>query len=274
MDTPVQDNNSGDGSPGTPPPPPYSPVTPVLSHSSLAAPPDRVAPLATPSTPMLDSGMNNNGEAAHGENTMRPPVFVPEPAPVPISESDNADAIALRSAISILHIQKQQSLQDIRALDKMKNAAAAHPEEFVKQLAAGKLSTADSRELLSFTPEPTSQDTGQQDEMEVSHSDTEASDSRQQSSETQEVDFGKIPKPQNIVRMPPVNWAKYHIVGEPLDKLAEEQRRRPTAGEPRRDPPGETQRTPEHFIAAPYRPFVDKLDPPMRTRSSSKGKKT
>lgn len=270
MDTPVQDNNRGDGPPGTPPQPPYSPVTPVLSHSALI-PSDRIAPLTASSTSMFDASTSNAGDAG-GAESMRPPAFMPEPPPVPISESENPDAIALRSAISILQIQKQQSLRDIRTLDTMKKTAAAHPEEFVKQLTEGKLSAPDSGELLSFTSEEASQDEDDKgNEMEVDHDSAETSDPQKQESETQ-IDFGKIPKPQNVVRMPPINWAKYHIVGEPLDKLAEEQRRRPSSGEPRRDPPGESQRAPEHFIAAPYRPFVDKLEPPMRTRSSNKGK--
>lgn len=216
--------------------------------------------------------MNNNGGSVCEGNNVKPPAFIPEPAPVPISESDNPDAIALRSAISILHIQKQQSLRDIRTLDKMKKAAAAHPEEFVKQLAAGKLNTPDPGELISFTSGATSEDATAQDEMEINHDDTKVSDSQHQESNAQ-VEFGKIPKPQNIARMPPINWAKYHIVGEPLDKLADEQRRRPAPGDPRRDVSSESQRAPEHFIAAPYRPFVDKLEPPMRTRSVNKGKK-
>ncbi|KAK2764539.1 hypothetical protein FQN54_009234 [Arachnomyces sp. PD_36] len=271
MDTPNQDNNRGDGPPGTPPQPPYSPVTPILSTSALIPPPDSVVPLPTASTSMFDTSTNNGGGGGDRAGDMGPPVFMQEPAPVPISESENPDAIALRSAISILQIQKQQSLRDIRTLDQMKKTAAAHPEEFVKQLTAGKLSSPDSGELLSFTPESTAQNAESEDAMETDDDKAETGGPQQPASEAQ-VDFGKIPKPQNVVRMPPINWAKYHIVGEPLDKLAEEQRRRPSPGEPRRDLPGESQRAPEHFIAAPYRPFVDKIEPPMRTRSSNKGK--
>ena len=81
--------------------------------------------------------------------------------------------------------------------------------------------------------------------------------------------LGKIPKPQNIVRMPAINWAKYHIVGEPLDKMHEEQRLRPTLGEPRHDTPSaaSTSRSPEHTLAAPYRPFVDKIEPSVKSRN-------
>ena len=42
--------------------------------------------------------------------------------------------------------------------------------------------------------------------------------------------FPPIPLPQNIVRCPPVNWAKYHVIGESLDKLHAEQQNRPSQG--------------------------------------------
>ena len=74
----------------------------------------------------------------------------------------------------------------------------------------------------------------------------------------------EIPGSQNVVRMPPVNWAQYHIVGESLDKLHEEQRRRPVGGdvigeEDLRPREGGRERGEEHVIARPYDPFVDKL---------------
>ena len=75
----------------------------------------------------------------------------------------------------------------------------------------------------------------------------------------------EIPGSQNVVRMPPVNWAQYHIVGESLDKLHEEQRRRPVGGdiigEELRPREGGRARGEEHVIARPYDPFVDKLAP-------------
>ena len=46
------------------------------------------------------------------------------------------------------------------------------------------------------------------------------------------VDLKSLPKPQNVVRMPHINWNKYAIVGEGLEKLHAEQIRRPPVGEP------------------------------------------
>ena len=74
----------------------------------------------------------------------------------------------------------------------------------------------------------------------------------------------KIPKPQNVVRMPPINWAKYQIVGEPLDKMHEEQLHRPSCGRPR---------PPEYVLASPYRPLVDELDT-VPAKGKGRGGKT
>ncbi|KAL9067567.1 MAG: hypothetical protein Q9157_006771, partial [Trypethelium eluteriae] len=82
--------------------------------------------------------------------------------------------------------------------------------------------------------------------------------------------FPKLPGMQNIFRCPPVNWAKYHVVGESLDKLHEEQMKRPNEGEPTFDP-GVAQgsgsivkgqvdhlgRAPESVVAKPYSMFDD-----------------
>ncbi|KAH8692033.1 hypothetical protein BGW36DRAFT_386856 [Talaromyces proteolyticus] len=256
---------------GTPERPPYSPVTPVLSH--LTPIPDGAAII--PPGPELSqthpgiayqNGMhpiNRVYDGVQHDNFARVPVR-PEPSPVPISESDNPDVIALRSAISILQVQKQRALNDIKALDQMKSAAAADPEGFAQELIAGRLAPQDQRDFLVDTSLPA--------EEEVEESDSSGNEEGRNTSSAKSLDekFGKIPTPQNVVRMPPINWAKYHIVGEPLDRMHEEQRNRPLSGEPRQDP---NQRAPEHMIAAPYRPLTDKLDSPAKSRSTKKDKK-
>lgn len=176
---------------------------------------------------------------------------------MPISESENPDAIALRSAISILQLQKQQGLRDIHALDRMKEAAAADPEGFARELAAGRLRTEDRRAVIQFSDEDV-MDTGEDNKEGATH----AADNESPASK-----FGRIPPPQNVVRMPPINWAKYQVIGEPLDRMHEEQRRRPYSGEPRREP------APEHVLASPYRPLVDQLETPARLGRPSKTKK-
>jgi hypothetical protein len=159
-------------------------------------------------------------------------------------------------------MQRQKALRDIRTLDDLKKEAAHDPEGFSRELAAGKLKsgTRTGDILRSGTTLPVG---SQQQE------DGEAQDESSRST------FGKIPEPQNIVRMPAINWTKYHVVGDALDRLHEDQKRRPTPGEPRRDAPTPTPpptRSEEHFVAAPYRPFVDKLEPRTPARNPSKPK--
>ncbi|KAB8273252.1 hypothetical protein BDV30DRAFT_238680 [Aspergillus minisclerotigenes] len=255
---PTQDNESNPNDrPGTPPRPPYSPVTPVFAHlapvqnasTSNGAPSHPIVPPASSPSPTSRTG----GATASLPTT--PAVFAPEPVAVPISESENPDAIALRSTISILQLQKQQSLRDIRTLERLKQAAAADPEGFARELAAGNLTAKDPGGFVNFT-----------------HDEEDEDDEMRDSKEGGALGLGTIPTPQNVVRMPPINWNKYQIVGEPLDRMHEDQRRRPSPGEPRREEPA--QRAPEHVLASPYRPLVDKLESPDKVKGASKNKKT
>ena len=68
--------------------------------------------------------------------------------------------------------------------------------------------------------------------------------------------LGPLPSSQNVVRMPPINWSKYHIVGESLDRLHEQQQQRPSPGQPRID---DELKPREHVIAAPFDPWKDKI---------------
>ena len=233
-----QDHNSH---PPSPTAPPYSPITPVMSSSTI-------------------NGNSNDYQSA-------PPPTTPQPPPLlPFSESDNSDAIALRSAISILQIQRQQSLRDLKTLEQLKKAAVADPETFAADVASGRLKTASANGPLAG-PNVGKEHKGFADDFQDSALDSDEEDER--SSQTASK-FGSVPGPQNIVRSPPINWAKYHIVGESLDKLHEEQRARPKPGQPRRD--DDSLRAPKHVIAAPYSPWTDKLTDtsPMRTRSLAK----
>lgn len=60
--------------------------------------------------------------------------------------------------------------------------------------------------------------------------------------------FPPIPEPQEVVRCPPIEWAKYNIVGESLDKLHRQQQLHPgNEGANGRD----------STVAARYDPFLD-----------------
>jgi hypothetical protein len=150
-------------------------------------------------------------------------------------------------------MQKQQSLRDIQALDRLKESAAADPERFAHQLAAGTLKTEDHGTVIQFSANAATDD----EDEEAGPKPTNLSPAS---------NFGHIPIPQNVVRMPPINWGKYQVVGESLDRMHEEQLQRPSPGEP-------GQRAPEHLLASPYRPLVDQLGTPKPGRPS-KAKKT
>ena len=76
-------------------------------------------------------------------------------------------------------------------------------------------------------------------------------------------DFGQMPAPLNVIRCPPVNWAKYHIAGEVLDQLHEQQRRLPDSG-----PVSQTLPSRPQAIAAPYSPWHDKVVETFKAKSS------
>ncbi|KIW14729.1 hypothetical protein PV08_07513 [Exophiala spinifera] len=195
--------------------PSYSPVTPTLSHSDLPNPDD------TPET--LPQWLDD------------------EPESLPVSLDDNPDAIALRSALSVLQIQRQRALQDMRDLEKLKNAALEDPEQFIKDLVEHKLVPSTQDEIGMV---------GDDDLTEGTAKDTSK--------------FGKLPSAQQVFRTPPIEWAKYHIVGEPLDRMHEVQQHYPGYTEETHD--GGNRPVPQ-TIAAPYRPFVDK---PERAQSTKK----
>lgn len=190
---------------GSPARPSYSPVTPTLAQSQL--PP---------------------GDA--------PEQWLDEPEPLPVSLEDNPDAIALRATLSLLQMQRQQSLRDIRDLDRTKQKALKDPKSFVDDLKAGKLQK----------PKPT----------QISFDDAEESDEDVKNPEGSSR-YGQLPNPQEVVRCPPIEWSKYHIVGQSLDTLHEIQQRYPGITE---ETLVEGVQPQSHEIAAPYRPFIDKLE--------------
>ncbi|EXJ57761.1 uncharacterized protein A1O5_12319 [Cladophialophora psammophila CBS 110553] len=201
-------------------------------------------PSYSPVTPTL-----SHASLASHEGTgvdLPPTQWIDEPPePLPVSLDDNPDAMALRATLSILQIQRQQALRDMQELDKMKRAALEDPEQFVKDLQTGKLSRPPSGiEVDELEP--------------VLAEDKETDVSK----------FGHFPKAQNVVRTPPVEWAKYRIAGEPLDRIHKIQQKYPGATEESLET---LDRPQPHTIAAPYRPFVDRLDeirPPPNPRTS------
>ncbi|KAH5176935.1 hypothetical protein HBI69_203810 [Parastagonospora nodorum] len=225
---------------------------------SESASPNR--PPVSPITPRASVAQLATVERTEEPRPAPPPVatFTQQPASVAISESDNPDVIALRSAISLLQLQREKSKRDLKALAELKTVAVADPQGFVQSIQQNRAQAAQSyNDILTPTL------AGLADSVSAAQGNANANagpDTRKDSADVGAPaagapKFPAIPQAQNIVRCPPINWEKYHIVGEPLDKLHEEQKKWPGQPEPPRTQAGA--RAPPHSIAAPYSPFTD-----------------
>lgn len=178
------------------------------------------------------------------------------PAPTPIDFEENPDVLALKSAISILQVQKVRATQDIQTLSKVKAEALREPDEFLRDLANGKVKSKgpglDVR-LSTSADAPDGEETSEAGR--VDH-------------QTQERSWSALPKPQNIVRCPPINWSQYAVVGESLDKLHYEQVQSPAQGAPAtfgaggayQFSAGSGRQEKYPGVAAPYAPTKDQID--------------
>jgi murein DD-endopeptidase MepM/ murein hydrolase activator NlpD len=180
---------------------------------------------------------------------------------VPISESDNPDAIALRSAISLLQLQREKSKRDLKTLEELKAVAVSDPQGFVRSIQAQRIQPSKTNnDPLSPTLADVSGsllDSTFGAENEQRNGDERKDSVDGESGADSSTKFPTIPQPQNIIRCPPVNWAKYHIVGESLDKMHKEQRQYPGSVEPPRNQQGA--KAPPHAVSAPYSPFTDSV---------------
>ena len=256
--------------------PPYSPITPTMSaslpaNSTVAA--DNANFHAHPAFAQSHNAAvvaQNARTISEGSASQQSAGNLRPPAPEPIHMSDNPDAIALRAATSILQLQRQQALRDLKLLEVQKEKALEDPEGFARGVSEGKIK---ARGMSGILPLSSDHDgTEARDDGRGDRPDTDKEFDGNKDQHTNKNDtFGTIPSAQNVVRMPPVNWAKYHVVGESLDKLHEEQRVRPSLGQATRDEnqrPGE--RAQESVIAAPYNPWIDKVDEkPTRTKKKA-----
>lgn len=245
----------------TPPPhPPISPITPPLH------------PAASDPSPPDFSLLDNRPLLAH--STHSPPRVIPPPraAPDPIDLDANPDALALRSAISILQLQRARATADMQALGRAKAAALADPGGFVADLVGGRVRGEGDLLVGGGEASSSSSSSSEDDDVKEENEDGTAVRKRQKGGDAPP--WTKLPRPQTVVRCPPVNWAQYGVVGESLDKLHAEQVAAPTAGVPAALGPGGAfdfktagdgqQREPPAKrlvgVAAPYAPGKDKIE--------------
>lgn len=200
-------------------------------------------------------------------------------------------------------------------LDRVKSAALAEPETFVRDLATGRVRVEGERLFVggvraeeegdkssssssSSSGDSDSDNEGDYNSDAMKHTESNAyvhpqPQSQGHMGETANVTlhpgattsgslpWTSIPKPQNIVRCPPINWSQYAVVGESLDKLHNEQVRFPAQGTPAvltsegrfefkgGDGGGVGKQERYLGVAAPYAPGKDKIDrkskiPPKR----------
>jgi hypothetical protein len=171
--------------------------------------------------------------------------------------------------MAILQLQARNAAADIKSLQEIKERAMKEPEEFARALQAGELKTKGDG-LFDFSKEDSDdeeEDEGKGEAMQVDG---------QAGTVPKAKPWPKLPKPQNVVRAPPINWNKYAVVGESLDKLHADQQARPSEGMPQRLGPdgslsygGDGLRRADFGVAAPYSVGKDKIEK-MSTRKGGK----
>ncbi|KAH7197578.1 uncharacterized protein B0J16DRAFT_22465 [Fusarium flagelliforme] len=251
----INTDNLPSDNPPSPSRPPVSPLTPPLRPTQPPAPePSSSSAAARPSF-------------THSQPDQ---TAIPPPAPQPLDFDANPDVIALKSAISVLQIQRQRATADIQALSRAKEEAVQNPEAFINDLVANKINA------------PTNDDSDSDDEdtemggqgPESQQKDPGEGSSKQRIA-TEPPAWQKIPQPQNVVRCPPINWSQYAVVGESLDKLHNEQVNRPSQGTPATvgangmyEFKGEGKQERYQGVAAPYAPTQDRLKKKPKSRKS------
>ncbi|OTA08712.1 hypothetical protein A9Z42_0004370 [Trichoderma parareesei] len=257
--------------PSSPVPPPMSPITPTLPPAHLASDTSRAPAAIEPLPPPGTTSTTTTAAQSQPSSSRRPTyahsqqpdqVGVPPPPPHPIEFDTNPDVIALRSAITVLQIQKNRATADIQTLSQIKNAAIEHPDEFVRDLVQGKVGQGTQAQAQSSSASASASSAG------ANNNNNEAQD--------REPPWiaHSIPKAQDVVRCPPINWSQYAVVGESLDKLHNEQVRRPTQGTPAtlgaggvyQFKGGDGKQEEYPGVAAPYAPLKDKIERKTKSR--------
>lgn len=110
-------------------------------------------------------------------------------------------------------LQRERAKRDIQALEELRLQAMDQPVEFIDY-------------IQELARPPSSNDYGT-----VSGSSDEEGTSTKTKKKKRPypafAGYKDLPKPQEIFRCPPIEWEKYRVLGAPLDKLVDEQQRRP-----------------------------------------------
>ncbi|KAH8159203.1 hypothetical protein CIB48_g9048 [Xylaria polymorpha] len=202
------------------------------------------------------------------------------PAPLePIDFDSNPDVLALKSAISILQMQRRKAERDMAALDRVKAAALAEPGAFVRDLTAGRVRVEGEGLFVGGVKD--------EDDDSDSSSDSDGSEqgdmSKDGDDEMKHIKSDSAAQPQprpqpatkegkpNIKADPdaetlgPPPWTQ---IPKPQNVLHNEQVRRPAQGAPATLTPegffefkgGDGKQERYNGVAAPYAPGKDRID--------------
>ena len=171
-------------------------------------------------------------------------------------------------------MQRQKATGDIQALDAAKRAALLEPARFTKDLMEGQVGIEGDKLFVerqgqglddsdSSSSDSDSGDGGSGDKEDVKMKGASPHGTKEETPA-----WRTLPKPQNVVRCPPINWSQYAVVGESLDKIHNEQLSQPNLGtlavvkpdgtfEFKGTGAGEQRKL--SGVAAPYTPGKDKL---------------
>lgn len=206
--------------------------------------------------------MGGRAPLTHAAHPPTVPSAPPPPvAREPIDFENNPDVIALQATVGILLQQKKRAEADLIKLKAAKLAAMERPLEFARDLMSGGVSQGPVKTEADEDSDGDEDDDvdmkTEEDSAETKSTSDTTTDGLQPSalkakSSSNKKGKGKakagaaaaaaapaapppwanLPKPQDIARMPPINWTQYAVEGEALNKLHNQQLTHPTLGMP------------------------------------------
>lgn len=151
----------------------------------------------------------------------------------------------------------------MKILQRVRERATEEPNAFMEALVKGEVKSVDSDQILE-SDEDEDVDMLDAGAAKMPNGLTNGRD-------TAKKDWERLPRSQNVVRCPTINWTQYAVVGDSLDKMHQDQLARPSEGMPQRFVDGqyqfggEGQRRPAYLgnvIDAPYTPGRDLVEKP------------